>query len=89
MLLEGEARAEAQAEAGADAGAGAGSFVYTRHMFCADILAPRLSEGCCDVFSDTVLLMKIVAVRAVEHLTSAYSLIFRADAFWRGRESDN
>ena len=28
--------------------------------------------------------MKIVAVRAVEHLTGAYSVIFRADAFWKG-----
>ena len=55
--------------------------MYTRHMSCADILAPRLSQGFCDVFSDFFLLMKIVAVRAMELLTGAYSVIFRADAF--------
>ena len=33
------------------------------------------------VFFDTLLLMKIVAVRAVELLTGAYCTIFRADAF--------
>ena len=78
MLLQGEARAETGAGVGADAGAE--SFVYTRQS-CADILAPSSSKGFCDVVPETFLLMKLVSVRAVEHLTGAYIIIFRPDAF--------
>ena len=83
-MLQGEARAEA----GAGADVGAESFVYTRRMTVADILAPRLRQGFCDVFPVTFLLMKIVALRVVEHVTGAYIVIFRADALYRGRHSD-